>query len=843
LTQELLDPVDAELRVQLIDSSVAAELNPAIVRALGLPAEFIERLRRRGIPERVLPGSGERFAYHPLVRQFLAERLQRERPSERRRELHARLAEALDATGDPDAVEHWLAAEEPERAAVAVSTHGQALVAAAPATVRGWIERLPAETLRTPPLRLLDGRLAAGDGHLAEAIAPLREAVDGYAAKGDAGAEWLARLALVETLVIQERFEEAIPLAGGFESSPSPAAPLVAVGAAAALAGACRYAEASELYARAVDHPAAAPVAALVRGQHGFWVDLQCGRLDAALAAVREAVAALERNDPFHHLPYLLGMLAVIEDERAAEPEALVAMSRARDVAERTVLGGYVTDVARRFLAGVHARAGRLAEAEHELTETAGSGFGWYPGDAEITRATIAARRGDSGGTREAARLAIDRGALEPWRSRWRNTALLTPVLVRAEQAAWARELVEDALALRPPLASCARLVALRAWLRHVDGDELGAIADVASAWEEAGDEAVHLLRRERPRLEPLLWTAVERGAVDPDAAVAAVAAAAPGGEAVLAWSEHPLPAARRAAVPAAAVSGHPDAAARIAELERDADAGVGAAARAAREHLLREPPPLVLRVLGGFAVRRGGFAAGDAVWGPRRRAAQRLVRFLLAHRDRRVPEDELFEAFWPKTETTAARRSLQVTASSARSVLDPGGAERSALEVVDRTYRLALSERDVVDADEFERAARTALERDDDRGTAKLEAAAERWAGEPLPEDRYEDWAATWRERLIELYARVLGALADARSRAGDQPGALDASRRQVDLDPLDEEAQRRLIVAYARSGRRGEALRQFLACRRALLDGLGLEPVEETAALQRRILAGEPV
>jgi DNA-binding SARP family transcriptional activator len=49
--------------------------------------------------------------------------------------------------------------------------------------------------------------------------------------------------------------------------------------------------------------------------------------------------------------------------------------------------------------------------------------------------------------------------------------------------------------------------------------------------------------------------------------------------------------------------------------------------------------------------------------------------------------------------------------------------------------------------------------------------------------------------------------------------------------------------MLAYARSGRRGHALRQFLACRRALVDGLGVEPAEETAALQRRILAGEPV
>ena len=47
----------------------------------------------------------------------------------------------------------------------------------------------------------------------------------------------------------------------------------------------------------------------------------------------------------------------------------------------------------------------------------------------------------------------------------------------------------------------------------------------------------------------------------------------------------------------------------------------------------------------------------------------------------------------------------------------------------------------------------------------------------------------------------------------------------------------------AYARAGQRGRALRQYLECRRALIDQLGVEPSAETAGLQQRILAGEQV
>jgi len=71
----------------------------------------------------------------------------------------------------------------------------------------------------------------------------------------------------------------------------------------------------------------------------------------------------------------------------------------------------------------------------------------------------------------------------------------------------------------------------------------------------------------------------------------------------------------------------------------------------------------------------------------------------------------------------------------------------------------------------------------------------------------------------------------------------AISVARKLVELDPLDEAANRRLIIAYARTGRRGHALRQFLECRHALVTALGVEPGDETATLQRRVLAGERI
>ena len=253
-----------------------------------------------------------------------------------------------------------------------------------------------------------------------------------------------------------------------------------------------------------------------------------------------------------------------------------------------------------------------------------------------------------------------------------------------------------------------------------------------------------------------------------------------------------------------------------------------------------RVPAALAFRLLGGFSVTRGSWRADDAAW--ERRVAQRAVRFLLVHRDRRVSEDELLETFWPERDLDSARRCLHVAISRARRVLDtPDSA--SVIEVTDRVYHLRLGPSDSVDAEQF---ATTALAALTGRGTARigsLERAASLWGGEPLPEERYSDWALGWRERLTDLHVAVLAALSDECLERCDLVAAGLRARELVELDPLHEGAHRRMMVAYARAGRRSQALRQFLECRRALVEQLGVEPAHETVCLQQRILAGEPV
>ena len=517
LATALLGELTPAVRVGLVDAALAPELDAAVARALELPDGFVDVVRRSGIPQRERAGA---VVLHPFVRELLLRRLEHERPAGYRELLHGRVAAGLDAAGrGPEAVEHWL--EVPERAAAAVARHAEALLETAPATVTRWHGRIDGPERMAPELQALDGRLAVAAGRPLDADEPLRGAILGFEARGDVNQAWAARLALADALAIAERFDAVLPLARGFETAGAPAAPMTGIVAAAAEAALGGFDAAVERFERAVALPHGELFPPFADAFRAAWVDVVRGNLDAALRRVRGAVAALEREDPFGRLAYVLAMQAAIQEERGEDAAALETIARARGVAARKALGGHVEDIGRRFAAGLHARSGRLDEAEAELAGLEGTGAGWFAGDVQITRATIAAARGQHERALAEAQRALDGGAMAVWRGRARGAALLAPLIAEAGEAGFARDLLGQALASAPEQASRARLLALRAWLRSLDGDDAGAAEGVAEALADAGTAGGHLLRRERPRFAPLLELAVARGTVPSAVAMA----------------------------------------------------------------------------------------------------------------------------------------------------------------------------------------------------------------------------------------------------------------------------------------------------------------------------------
>lgn len=849
LAEEVLDNVDPELRAALVEASVVRAIDPTVVAALGLPKDFIERVESQRLLVQPAPGG---FRFHPLFRDFLRTRLVADRSEAELRDLHRRAALGLEETGrGAEAVEHWIAAGATEEAVSSVVREGRALVRSAPEVVGGWIDQLPPEVTDDPGLLSLRGQLAFAEGDLESADELLGLASSAHRRAGDPVNDWAARFERALVFYFVGNYEAVGRLVEDFEpSAPGcahPAALATVFYAAGGLAAYGKFAASEAIMARAAGH-AAFTLMAPLDAMRGAYVDIPGGELDAAMGRIESAVEALRRSDPMGQLSYLLAAGALVRGDQGRDREALEWWQWTARAGEES--GQALTArAARAWSATYLARSGRLAEAERELTYAGDRQLaGWRRYDVELARATIAAKRGEGRIVLERAERAIEFVATGPPSDHvWVATGL-GPLLVDAGHEERARTLLEETLAhldafLPGPGGRYwrARLLAHRAWIKARNADQAGADADFDSASEQAGEAFNSLLRSCWRQVEGLVWSALERGALEPSRTIAAFRGTWPHGTPLVRLLDHPTAEVRRLALPAAVASGNPEASARLAKLAEDPDPSVAAVAAAARDGATGSAPPLIYRLLGRFEVHRGPWLIEQADWG--RPVASRLVRYLLIQRERAIPEEQLFDALWRGKESVAARRALQVALSRARAVLDPAAAEASRLEVVDRTYRLRLLEGDLVDVDEFEAAVSLVTAEQGEGRLALLERVDQLWTGEPLPEDRYEDWAIAWRGRLTDRFLGVLVALAHEHSGRGDQPGAIHALQRIIELDPVYEGAHRDLIKAYARSGRPAHALRQYLECRRAMTDELGVEPSQETTRLQTRILAGETV
>jgi hypothetical protein len=121
----------------------------------------------------------------------------------------------------------------------------------------------------------------------------------------------------------------------------------------------------------------------------------------------------------------------------------------------------------------------------------------------------------------------------------------------------------------------------------------------------------------------------------------------------------------------------------------------------------------------------------------------------------------------------------------------------------------------------------------------AALERVMALYRGEPLIEDRYEEWAAPIRAS-IERSWRSLGLrLADAHHKQGSPEAALAWLECVLERDPMDEETVRRLLTVLGELGRRSDALRRFQVFQESLKNELDITPGAETLALVERLRA----
>jgi LuxR family maltose regulon positive regulatory protein len=183
----------AELTPALCQAVTGREDAPAILedlyrRSLFLAAMSDERPttdsegRRGAIPPSFF--AGRHYRYHALFAEFLCQRLAQEMP-ERVIELHRQAAEA--ETVPARAINHYLAAQMPERAAQVVEQVGwQLLQRGLLTTLEDWLSAIPLSVRDArPSLDLYQASCALQRGESQAAQALLEHALQGFKASGD----------------------------------------------------------------------------------------------------------------------------------------------------------------------------------------------------------------------------------------------------------------------------------------------------------------------------------------------------------------------------------------------------------------------------------------------------------------------------------------------------------------------------------------------------------------------------------------------------------------------------------------------------------------------------------
>ncbi len=239
----------------------------------------------------------------------------------------------------------------------------------------------------------------------------------------------------------------------------------------------------------------------------------------------------------------------------------------------------------------------------------------------------------------------------------------------------------------------------------------------------------------------------------------------------------------------------------------------------------------LILSFLGPFQAALDG----QSVAGFESNKVRALLAFLVVEVSRPHARETVAALLWPDHHNHAALDSLRSALANLRRVIGDQTADPPFLLITRDTIRFNPAADYQLDVAELEAGAGRPAEQMeqmfDNGGCDFLEGFA---LSDSVP---FEEWLLGRRERFRRKTLDGLGRLAQYYEGRADFERAIECARRQLELEAWDEAAHRRLMRLLALSDRRGQALAQYEACRRALREELGVAPAQETTRLYERI------
>ncbi|UCC75796.1 MAG: GNAT family N-acetyltransferase, partial [Anaerolineales bacterium] len=248
----------------------------------------------------------------------------------------------------------------------------------------------------------------------------------------------------------------------------------------------------------------------------------------------------------------------------------------------------------------------------------------------------------------------------------------------------------------------------------------------------------------------------------------------------------------------------------------------------------------LSLSLLGRFHVT----LHGEAVTGFESSKVRALLAYLAVEAHRPHRRDSLAALLWPDWPDRAARSNLRNALANLRKAIGDRHATPPFLHITRETMQFNTASDYWCDVTVF--ANLVAAQGSDPAAIEQLEAGLALYGGSLLEGfflkgcPVFDDWSLLVRERLQRQALAALHRLAAYYEQRGQYEQACEYARRQLELEPWQEEAHQQVMRLLALSGRRGAALAHYETCRRLLNEELGVEPAAETTKLYQAIKEG---
>lgn len=220
---------------------------------------------------------------------------------------------------------------------------------------------------------------------------------------------------------------------------------------------------------------------------------------------------------------------------------------------------------------------------------------------------------------------------------------------------------------------------------------------------------------------------------------------------------------------------------------------------------------------------------------------AKSILAYLLFNHKKCISKERLMEKYWPESCIESAKNNLHVALHSIRKAFPKQERIKDFICFNDECYFINKEVKTYLDVESFLEYWKIA--RNTEKSTGFTEAikpyqlASQLYKGEFYEDNYCDDWVATERESIREIYIVILDKLSQYAISIKDFFTVRNLALKILQLDPCREDIHRVLMWCYYQEGNREKAIKQYHKCCNRLQVEYDLNPAKSTIELFKKI------